>query len=271
MKTNKTIRSIVAMMVIFFAVSTTSCKKESEISPANNNTPTVSFKPKSIVTTKDGDPGNFRLQTYEYNNQNKLTKFVSVSGSTKDSLVLIADGIGFIRKNNAAVRTKEFLSFNPDKSLKELSVSSSSGLISLSPVFVALPNSNSTLVNLANANINIGFSYLDGNLRTLSVDQESVSYTYYNNLPFQKGINELQVESTALMYHKLAEQENMTNYSLFSKLLHTVTATDRGVVRRVDTYNYVMDEHGRVVTIFLNTDFPASGSPSQQFQSTITY
>jgi len=79
------------------------------------------------------------------------------------------------------------------------------------------------------------------------------------------------VESTALLYHKLAEQEDMINYTLFSKLLHTVTATNGGVVKRVDTYTYVADEHGRVTTIFLNIDFPSSGAASQQFQSTITY
>jgi hypothetical protein len=269
-KTNKTIRSMATMMSIFFVVAATSCKKENVITP-DAAASGVSFKPKSIVTTQDGISGNSRVQTYEYDSQNKLTKFVCVSGTTKDSLVLTTDGIGFIRKVNGAVRTKEFLSFNPDKSLKELTSSSNSGLITLTPSFLAFPGSPRTLAGLSNGTISLGLSYLDNNLRRIDMNTENVSYTYYNNLGFQKGINELQVESTALLYHKLAEQENMTSYSLFSKLLHTVTAKDGNTVRRVDTYNYVLDEQGRVSTVFLNVDFPSSGAASQQFQSTITY
>ncbi len=270
MKKVTTSRSIVALMVIFFAVAATGCKKENEIVP-NGTSPTVSIKPKSIITKEVGTPGNFRVQTYGYDSQNKLTKFISSSGTTRDSLVLFRDGIGFIRRVNGSIESKEFLIFNSDKSLKELNVSSRSRAITLTPVFATLQGSPVTLVGLNNSSINLGFTYLDNNVKSIGINTESLTYTYYNNLPFQKGINEMQVESAALMYHKVAEQENMTNYTFFSKLLHTVTVKDGNTVRRVDTYSYIHDEHGRVKTIIMNVDFPAGGSASQQFLSDITY
>ncbi len=271
MKTLNSIRSMAAIAAVIFAIAATGCQKENEITPNNNPTTTVSFKPKSIVTTKVGNPEAVRTQTYEYDGNNKLLKFLSVSGTTRDSLFFTSEGMGFIRRVRGDVQTKENLRFNPDKSLKELSSSSSSGLIRLTPDFIALPGSSNTLSALRDANHHIGFSYLDGNLKSISVNTEGVNFTYYNNLGFQKGINEIPVESTALMYHKLAEQEGMTNYSFSSKLIHTITATDGGVVRRINTFSYVQDTNGRVTTIFETVDSPSSGAPTQQFQHTIAY
>ncbi len=263
-------KMMMAMIAFVFAATTTSCKKESGIIPSTP-TPTVSLKPKSIVTTEDGVAGVFRTQTYEYDSRNHLTKFVSVSATTKDSLIFNSAGIGFLRMVNGTIRSKELLKLNSDKSLRQLVISGNSSTLVLTPLFTDLPGSPNTLTSLSDASNLIEFTYLDKNLRSINVNTESVSYTYYDNIRYQKGINEIQSESTALLYHKIAEQEDMINYSLFSKLIHTVTIKLGNDVKKIVTYNYVLDEQGRVTKIFETIDFISNADPSRQFQHTITY
>jgi hypothetical protein len=121
MKTNKTIRSRVAMMVILFAAAATGCKKESEITPGNGiNTPpvnpvatAVSTKPRSIITSENGT--DLRKQIYEYDAQGKLTKYES-TGTSSDSVLVNGNSVTFKRpgSNNAVL----VLTFNPDKTFK---------------------------------------------------------------------------------------------------------------------------------------------------------
>ena len=277
MKTNKTIRSIVAMMVIFFAAATTSCKKESEITPTTPQTPTapvipvtpvtpaVSTRPTFILTTENGSA--VRKQVYQYDAQGKLKKYESLtSGNTSDSVSVSTNRLGFFRHGSANV--SQVLVLNTDKTYKSLFFSSSQ---------VDFENNQNKLSRILQTRTDgsvsavAGFSYTGNSLNSMSAEI-TISINYYNNIPYQTGINEIPVAVKPLKYYKLLEQENATSTILYDKLIRQVIL--QLSASRIETHDfaYTFDSNNRVTQI-TDTVKLSNGNASAQkvFVSTITY
>lgn len=265
------IRSIVAMMVIFFAVTASSCQKETEIAPTTPttpvvpNTPVVSLKPTAIITTENGNA--VRKETYRYDAQGNLSKYESSTGiaSSSDSV--------FVRQNNVTFKTpgsnniNQSLTYNPDKTFRSLfsatdQIDFQNNQTKLSRITKAVPNS--TPVTLA------VFNYTNNNLSSM-VSEIRVDINYHDNLPYQKGINELPVALKPIKFYKLMEMENTTSTILYNKLIRQVIL-DFGGRRELHDYTYTFDANNRVIQIQDTQTIVTNTSSSQKvFVSTITY
>lgn len=274
MKTNKTIRSIVAMMVIFFAVTATSCQKETEITPAAPQNPTapvipvtpaVSMRPTFILTTENGSA--VRKQVYQYDAQGKLTKYESLASvNTSDSVSVANNRLGFFRHGSANV--SQVLVLNTDKTYKSLFFSSSQ---------VDFENNQNKLSRILQTRTDgsvsavAGFSYTGNNLSSMG-SEISISVNYYNNLPYQKGINEIPVALKPLKYYKLLEQENATSTILYDKLIRQVILQLSTSRFETHDFSYTFDSNNRVTqitdTVTITT---ATASAQKVFVSTVSY
>lgn len=263
-------RMMIAIIALVFAVSTPSCKKESTITPGD-----VSFKAKSIITKENGIV--VRTQTYEYDSNNKITKYVSAEGNRRDSMELTGNNVLFKSRIDGSTKTTETLKFNIDKSLSEISETNfvSSTTETLFTDFSAISATTSGLTALINnsAEIILSFKYTEGNLSALSSNggHDKMVFTYLNNAAFQKGINELPVVSMSLKYHKIIEQEDRANYAFSNKLINTVTLSLDAVIKRIHSYAYIRDAQGRIVTINETISFPSSSTADKILVHTITY
>ncbi len=244
------IRSIVSMLVIFFAVSATSCQKENEIAPENPGAapatppvvavPPVSFQPKSIVTTHNG--ATVRTQTYLYDAQGKLSKYVSKSGNIVDSVILSANSVSFKSQNASVV--SQVLTFNDDKTFKSVfmanaQVNFQNNVRKLSRI---LENRNGGAFFTAGV-----VNYTNDNMVQINAEA-TININYHDNLPYQKGINELPVFLKPLQYFKVMEQENISSMQLYNKLVRQVII-DFGNRRDLHDFAYTFDSNNRVTKI----------------------
>lgn len=271
MKTNTTIRSIVAMMVIFFAVTTTSCKKEENITPTAPVlpitptvpvTPAVSMKPSFISTAENGI--TVRKQVYKYDLQGKLTSYES-RGTSSDSVLIFNNNVVF-KATNATVVGQNLL-FNVDKTFKSLflpnsQIDFSNNQTKLSRMIQ--PRLNNTPITLGE------FAYSGNNLVTIGA--EIRIDINYNNLPYQKGINEIPVLLKPIQYYKIMEMENATTTVLYDKLIDNVILNSGGGRIETHQYSYVFDANNRVTKITNTvTKTTATTSTQKVFVSIITY
>ena len=273
MKTNTTIRSIVAMMVIFFAVTTTSCKKEENITPTPNAPvvpitppvpviPAVSVKPSFISTSENGI--TVRKQVYKYDVQGKLISYES-RGTFSDSVIVFNNNVVFKGINSSVVGQN--LLFNTDKTFKSLFSASTQ---------IDFVNNQNKLSRMTQTRINntpitaAQFQYTNNNLSAIGAEiQIDINY---NNLPYQKGINEIPVLLKPIQYYKIMEMENATTIVLYNKLIDNVILNSGGGRIETHQYSYVFDANNRVTKI-TNTVTKTTTTTSTQkvFVSTITY
>ena len=246
------IRSIVTMMVIFFAVAATSCQKESEIVPANPTTPTaptipvtpvtpaVSMRPVNIITTENGSA--VRKEIYRYDAQGKLTHYVSSGTPTSDSVIISANTVVFKKITGVS---PQVLNFNADKTFKSLVLASLQGDFQNNQTKLGSfteTRSNGTPVTVAN------FIYTGSNLTRINTEIR-IDFNYYNNLPYQRGINEIPLPFKPTQYYKLMEQENLTTTTLYDKLLRQVIINRGANSFETHEYVYVFDSNNRVTQI----------------------
>jgi hypothetical protein len=276
MKTNKTTRSIVAMMVIFFAVSISSCKKEDSIVPNNPNVPTtpvaptipvtpaVSMKPTSIITSENGT--SVRKEIYKYDATGKLNNYVSITRNGEDS-VLIADNRVAFKRQGANV-VSQVLTFNTDKTFKAIfSATDQTDFVNnqtkLSRITKARPN---------NTPLTVGeFAYTNNNLSSIGAEIR-IDINYYNNLPYQKGINEIPLAFKPVFNYKVMEQENATTSILYNKLIKQVITNFGGSRFELHDYVYDFDTSNRVIKITDTvTNTTANSSTQKVLISNITY
>jgi hypothetical protein len=261
-KSNKTIRSMAAMMAIFFAVAATSCQKENEISPATPTptpvipvTPAVSTKPTFILTTENGS--SVRKQVYLYDVQGKLTKYESLSSaSTSDSVSLANNSMAFFRHGSATV--SQVLTLNADKTFKSLFFGDSQ---------IDFANNQAQLrqmqrLNAVGSTVGIAeFVYSGNNLITIGPEIR-IDINYYNNLPYQKGINEIPFGLKPIKFYKILEMENATSTVLYNKLISQAIIAYGGSRFETHDYTYVFDNNNRVTEIneIITTTTPTSTS-----------
>jgi hypothetical protein len=268
MKTNQTIRSIVSMMVIFFAVTTTSCKKEENITPVIPPTqiaPAISLKPIFIETKENGNI--IRKQSYAYDAQGKLTKYESSTdvASSSDSVL--------VRQNNVAFKTpgsntiNQSLTFNTDKTFDALFSATDqtdfeNNQTKLSRMTKARPNSTPLTLGV--------FNYTNDNLSTIGAEIR-IDISYHDNLPYQKGINEIPVGLKPIKFYKIMEMENATSTVLYNKFIRQVIM-DFGNRRELHDYTYTFDANSRV-TLIRDTQTTVTSTTSDQkvFISTVLY
>lgn len=272
MKTNKTIRRTVAMMVIFFAVAATSCKKETEVipltptaptAPVTPVTPAVSMKPVNIVTSENGVA--IRKQIYGYDAQGKLVKYESIAASS-DSITLSNNSIAFRRHGSNTV--SQVLTLNTDKTFKSLFTSSSQA---------DFENNQTKLSRLLQTRTDgsvstvAAFFYTGNNLSTLGAEIR-IDVNYYNNLPYQKGINEIPVLMKPIKFYKLLEQENTTSTTLYDKLIHQVIIKTSASRFETHEFTYVFDANNRVTKITdIVTNTSSTSSSQKTLVSTVSY
>ena len=95
---------MIAIIAVIFAVATTSCKKENDVTPnpsvntppsipATPVTPAVSLKPRSIITTENGS--SVRKELYTYDAVGKLKNYISITRNGEDSVLVSANSVSF--------------------------------------------------------------------------------------------------------------------------------------------------------------------------------
>ncbi len=273
MKTTQTIRSMASMMLIFFAVAATSCKKESTITPTTPTapvipstpvTPALSVKPLSIVTTENGI--SVRKQIYEYDAQGKLSKYMSTDRILGlDSVLLRSNNVSF--KTTESANVSQSLTFNADKTFKALFSASNQ---------TDFENNQTKLSRMTKARLNstpltVGvFNYTNNNLSSIGAEIR-IDINYHDNLPYQKGINEIPIALKPIKFFKIMEMENTTTSVLYSKLIRQVIL-DFGNRRELHDYTYTFDANNRVTQIRdTQTTVTSTSSVQKVFISSVSY
>jgi hypothetical protein len=269
------IRSIVTMLVIFFAVTTTSCNKDNEIAPTappvpvippTPVAPAISLKPIFIETKENGNI--IRKQSYAYDSQGKLAKYESSTGvaSTSDSVL--------VRQNNVSFKTpglstiNQSLTFNADKTFDALfsateQIDFENNQTRLSRMTKSRPNSTPLTVGV--------FNYINDNLSTIG-SEIRIDISYHDNLPYQKGINEIPVGFKPIKFYKIMEMENASNTVLYNKLIRQVIITSGGGRFETHDYTYDFDSNNRVTQIRdTQTTVTSTTSVQRVFISNVLY
>ncbi len=268
------IRSIVTMLVIFFAVAATSCNKDNEITPTAPQVPAIpptpaapaiSLKPISIETKENGN--TIRKQSYAYDSQGKLAKYESSTGvaSSSDSVLVRQNNVSFKTPGSSTIN--QSLTFNADKTFDALfsatdQIDFVNNQTRLSRMTKARPN---------NTPLSIGvFNYINNNLVTMA-SEIRIDISYHDNLPYQKGINEIPVGLKPIKFYKIMEMENATSTVLYSKLIRQVIM-DFGNRRELHDYTYTFDANNRVTQIRdTQTTVTSTTSVQRVFISTVLY
>ncbi|MCC6582664.1 MAG: hypothetical protein IT271_03085 [Chitinophagales bacterium] len=268
------IRSIVTMLVIFFAVATTSCNKDTEIAPTvppvpvippTPVAPAISLKPIFIETKENGN--TIRKQSYAYDSQGKLTKYESSTGvaSTSDSVLVRQNNVSF--KTPGSNTINQSLTFNADKTFDALFSATDqtdfeNNQTKLSRMTKARPNSTP---------LNVGvFNYTNNNLSSIGAEIR-IDINYHDNLPYQKGINEIPIALKPIKFFKIMEMENTTTSVLYSKLIRQVIL-DFGNRRELHDYTYTFDANNRVTQIRdTQTTVTSTSSVQKVFISSVSY
>ena len=268
------IRSIVTMLVIFFAVAATSCNKDNEITPTTPPVPVIpptpvapaiSLKPIFIETKENGN--TIRKQSYAYDSQGKLAKYESSTGvaSTSDSVLVRQNNVSF--KTPGSNTINQSLTFNADKTFDALfsatdQIDFENNQTKLSRMKKARPNSTPLTVGV--------FNYTNNNLSSFGAEI-SININYHDNLPYQKGINEIPIALKPIKFFKIMEMENTTTSVLYSKLIRQVIL-DFGNRRELHDYTYTFDTNNRVTQIRdTQTTVTSTSSVQKVFISSVSY
>ncbi|MFN8236787.1 MAG: hypothetical protein U0T77_01335 [Chitinophagales bacterium] len=274
MKTIKTIRSRIAMMVVLFAVAATSCQKENEIAPVTPVVPTtpvtpaVSMKPRFITTSENGI--NLRKEEYRYDDQGKLTLYISGSSTAAgvDSVEMQTNAVTF-RLQNGNSRRREVLTFNADKTCSSIfSAADQANFVNNQLKFnsVELVRANNTPLRA------IQFTYQGNKISRIQTELQFIDINYYENLPYQKGINEIPIGLKELKYFKTMEIENITSSIAYDKLIKQIIITNGRGNTELHDYAYVLDTNNRVTKITDTVTFTTPSTSSQRvFVSAIAY
>jgi len=285
MNTNKKIRSMIALALIIFAASTTSCKKEENITPSNTPTtpttpvtppvvpvtppvvvqPSVSMKPKNITTTENGVI--IRKQSYQYEANGKLKRYISTENNLSDSVVISSDGTSVDFRMHTTSNVRNTLQLNADKTFKSLAFGSTQ---------INFTNSQTKLSSMTQSRTNgstfiaAQFQYTTNNLSVVGAEAR-FDFNYYDNLPYQKGINEMPILLKPIQFYKVMELENATTTILYNKLLRQAII-DFGNRKELHAYAYVMDTNNRVIQITDTvTNVTSTTSTQKVLVSTIAY
>ncbi|MCB0506991.1 MAG: hypothetical protein KDD21_01700 [Bacteroidetes bacterium] len=264
MKTVTKIRSIVAIIVIFFAAFSTSCNKAENITPTPPTpqgpqipeTPAVSLKPSTIITTENGVAT--RKQFYQYDNQGNLLKYLSVDVNNGfDSVLLRSNNVSF--KTSETNEIAQSLTLNNSRTFKSLF----SGTTQID--FINNGNNLSSMQRIRQGNtpLNVGaFTYSGNNLSVIGAEIR-IDINYHQNLPYQKGINEIPVALKPIKFYKIMEMENATSTFLYNKFIRQVII-DFGNRKELHSYSYTFDENNRVTEIRDVQTITTSTSSSQK-------
>ncbi len=281
MKTNKTIRSMAAIAAVIFAVAATGCQKENEITPnpgtgvtpppvVSPPAPAVVPKPREITTITDGVVS--RIQTYTYDSQGKLSIYVSKNETSVDTVVIQTEQASIRTIRNNGTRVNLALRINANKTYKRMDVLSSSNTTTESAIF------NSTqfkIDSITKQGLNFPlakFDYISNNLNGIQTEVQKINVNYYNNLSYQKGINELPIFITPIRYYKVLEQEDATTTHLFNKMLKQIIINNGAGRFELHDFVYEFDSQNRVRKITDTITLTTSSSSVQKTAvTTITY
>ncbi len=271
MKTIKTIRSMAAIAAVLFAATLAGCKK-TEIAPIApppvNNTPpptvvvpAINTKPRFIITTENGS--NVKSQAYEYDSQGKLIRFFSKNTTSVDTVIINSNNVIFKTQRNSGVSIQK-LFLNTDKTMKNLFSDN---------IEIQFENNQNKIRRLTQSVDNRSFNNVAGldytNNSLSSINAEAVlSFNYYNDLPYQKGINELPTAFKPFQYYKVLEQEQATTSLLYNKLLKQALM-NAGTRRELHNYVYTFDADNRVIKITDTITISVGGSSVQKTQESI--
>ena len=268
-------RMMIAIIAVIFAAATTSCKKENNVTPTPNPsvntppsipvTPAVSPKPTFILTTENGSA--IRKETYKYDAQGKLKSYESSSASSgTDSVIMLSNSVSY--RLRTSVRSSAFdLFFNTDKSFKEIlnteeHLTFQNDATKLNTA--SLVNPNGSITRAAE------FTYTNNNLSKIRTEVSRIDINYFNDLPYQKGINEIPKTVKPITLFKVLEQENATSTVLYNKLIKQIILTRGSQVVETHDYTYGFDASNKVTSI---TDLITNTTNGTQrtVLSTITY
>jgi hypothetical protein len=247
MKAIQHIGRAAAMFTLAFAPLLGGCSKTEPGPPGNAIIDVVSLKPSSIITTKNGE--EISREIYQYR-LGALTHYIRLLPGETDSMVLLGDSVQY-RRIFASHSTREMLLLNNNKTFQRYRTGSLAGtefvfqnrIFELNRVLIERPDSGPELMML--------FEYSDQRILSYTLYNSNTTISYYDDLPYQKGINELPVANTALLIHKILEQENATSMRLYDKLFRE-TEMQSGPFGKRTTYSYEFDEHQRVKTIHMD-------------------
>jgi hypothetical protein len=260
-----------AIAAVIFAATLSGCNK-TEVAPVTpppvNNTPppvvvppAINTKPRFITTTENGS--TIKSQAYEYDSQGKLTRFFSKNTTSVDTVIINANVVIFKIERNSGVSIQK-LFLNADKTMKNLFSSN---------IEVQFENNQNKISRLAqrvdNGSFNniAGLDYTNNNLS--SINAEAVlSFNYYNDLPYQKGINELPTAFKPFQYYKVLEQEQATSSLLYGKLLRQALL-NAGTRRELHNYAYTFDSDNRVIKITDTITITVGSATTQKTQESI--
>ncbi|MFN8282762.1 MAG: hypothetical protein U0U67_06075 [Chitinophagales bacterium] len=268
-----TTRMMIAMFAFVFAAATTSCQKEENVSPTPNTpqapaipvtpvTPSVSMKPRFIITSESGT--TTRKESFVYDSQNKLVKYESSSATAGLDSVLFT-GNSVIFKSGSG--SSQFLFLNTDKTFKSL-------FLRTDETTFENNQNNLTLmkkIRPGNTPLVVGeFDYTSNNLTKIGAEIR-IDINYFNDLPYQKGINEIPVALKPIKFYKVMEIENTTSTILYSKMIRQIII-DFGNRKELHDYAYTFDANNRITQIRDTQTFVTSSSSTQKVViSAITY
>jgi hypothetical protein len=274
MKTVTQIRNMAAVAAVVFTAILSGCQKNeiAPVTPPSSNTPPivaqppapVSLKPKSIITLENGS--TVRSQLYEYDAQENLIRYSSKSGNSVDSVLVRTNNVAFKVAGSSTIAAS--LTFNADKTYKALFTSSDQ---------IDFVNNQTNLSRMTKSRVNntpliVGeFAYTNSNLSTIGAEVR-IDINYHDNLPYQKGINEIPVGFKPLGFYKVMEQENVTATSLYNKLIRQVIIGFGTSSVKTHQYSYTFDSNNRVtgITEVITTTTNTSSVQITRV-STITY
>ncbi len=286
MKTIKTIRSRVAMMVVIFAVAATSCQKENNITPNPGNgvvtpppanipvTPPAPAvpQPRFISTTVNGT--TIKLETYEYDAQGKLKSYVSKNETSLDSVIIQPDRTLIISNRNSGSRQLTALSLNADKTFKQMDLLSSvtGGNIIDQAFFKNTQFRIDSVVQSVNNPASLKIGYIGNKLNSIELGAQKINVNYFENLPYQKGINEIPVKFLPIRYLKVLEQGGISSTSLYNKLICQVIINNGNSRFELHDYVYEFDAQSRVTKITDTITFTTASTSTQKVAiSVISY
>ncbi|MBK9330779.1 MAG: hypothetical protein IPM95_16095 [Sphingobacteriales bacterium] len=271
MKTVNQIRSMAAIAAVIFTATLSGCKK-TEVAPVTpppvNNTPppvvvqpSVNTKPRFITTTENGS--TIKSQAYEYDSQGRLIRFFSKNTTSVDTVIINFNVVLFKSERNSGVSIQK-LFLNGDKTMKNLFTSN---------IEVQFENNQNKISRLAQSVDNgpfnniAGLDYTNNNLSSITAEAV-LSFNYYNDLPYQKGINEPPTAFKPFQYYKVLEQEGATTSVLYNKLLKQ-SVLNAGIRREQHDYIYTFDSDNRVTKISETITITIGSSSTQKIHENI--
>jgi len=222
------------------------------------------MKPRSIVTSENGT--SVRKEFYNYDATGKLKNYVSITRNGEDSVLVNGNSVAFKRQGANAV--SQVLTFNTDKTFKAVfSATDQTDFVNnqtkLSRITKARPN---------NTPLTLGeFAYTNNNLSSIGAEVR-IDINYYDNLSYQKGINEIPLAFKPIFNYKVMEQENSTTTVLYNKLIKQVITSFGGSRFELHDYVYDFDASNRVIKITDTvTNTTANSSTQKVLVSNIAY